>query len=68
MAELQPMEVKVKPSNVQWEYMTEYLHGYQTQGPLDRLGDEGWELVTIIRNDDNILIAYLKRIKEMAES
>jgi hypothetical protein len=52
---------------VKYEYLTKYFGSYRTKtaggvdSDLNKLGDEGWELIRIIESEG---IFYFKRIKK----
>ncbi len=52
---------------MQWEYLRVPIHieDGQPRG-LNELGDDGWELVTVLGNG-GISVAYMKRLKEEPE-
>lgn len=55
------------PRGPKWEYRT--LRGYatnvETQSQLDALGDEGWELVSVVNTSGTeFCIYFLKRPKQ----
>jgi hypothetical protein len=52
-----------------YDYLTLYVNAsgqYQTPagrwGPVSELGDDGWELVSVV-NDGDDLVAFFKRLK-----
>lgn len=48
---------------MKWEYKQLEEYGPSDEYTLDRLGDEGWELVTVIRKhvDGGPFVFYFKR-------
>lgn len=48
---------------MKWEYKQLEEYGPSDEYTLDRLGDEGWELVTVIRKhvDGGAFVFYFKR-------
>jgi hypothetical protein len=52
----------------QWEYKIDYLGGghakiKDTEAELNKLGSDGWELITIRFNESGSDVAYYKRLK-----
>ena len=48
-----------------WEYewATEELMKSGVKYFLNQMGDEGWELVSVVKNEADILVYYFKRPK-----
>lgn len=50
---------------MKWEYQKLLLTMLDDEDVMNELGEEGWELVTLIRDpEDDLLNAYFKRPKE----
>ena len=47
-----------------WEYQVAQIPLHNEALMLNNFGQDGWELVSIIRNDQGGLVAFLKRPKE----
>ena len=53
--------------HTKWEHLIEILDYRNLQKVMNNLGEEGWEIVTIMRRDDSLGLDYLlffKRPKE----
>jgi len=46
---------------VLWEYFTAPLPIHNSTAALNNFGSDGWELVTIVQNDQGGLVAFMKR-------
>lgn len=52
-----PEEIK------KWEYCTRFWGSSVSESMLNRMGDEGWELVSVVQVYPGTLMQYFKRPK-----
>lgn len=62
MAQVPDMTFKIEEKPIKWEYKTLWLYNEDDEEELNKLGDDRWELVSIIVLEDNsVPLAYFKR-------